>query len=130
MNKVILIGRLAKDPEMKYLAQTGNAVSKFSLAVDRAYMKDGQKQTDFFNIVVWGKQAENVANYLTKGSLIALDGEIQNRSYENNNGEKRYITEIVASRVKFLSKANGGSDNGTVQDDGYRVLDNMDDVPF
>lgn len=126
MNKVILIGRLTKDPEMKYIASSGKAVSRFSLAVDRAYSgANGEKQTDFFNIVTWGKQAENVANYLGKGSLVAVDGEIQNRSYENDKGEKRYLTEIIASRVQFLSKSPNGS-----KGDGYRILENQDDVPF
>ena len=141
MNTVILIGRLTKDPELTYIATTGKAVAKFSLAVDRTFTgKDGQKQADFFNIVVWGKQAENVANYTSKGSQVAIRGNIQNRSYETSSGEKRYITEIIAEQVQFLSKApsievNPGS--GEVEAftpkgldvDGYRALEE-DDVPF
>ena len=141
MNTVILIGRLTKDPELTYIATTGKAVAKFSLAVDRTFTgKDGQKQADFFNIVVWGKQAEAVANYTSKGSQVAIRGNIQNRSYETSSGEKRYITEIIAEQVQFLSKApsievNPGS--GEVEAftpkgldvDGYRALEE-DDVPF
>ena len=94
MNIAILIGRLTKDPELRYIASTGRAVASFSIAVDRTFVgKDGQKQTDFFNIIVWGKQAENAANYLAKGSQVAIRGQIQNRSYEIPNGEKRYVTE-------------------------------------
>ena len=127
MNKVILIERLTKDPELRYIASTGNAVANFSIAVDRAFAgKDGQKQTDFFNIIVWGKQAENVANYLIKGSQVAISGQIQNRSYETPNGEKRYVTEIIAENVQFLST----SKNNNKSDNGYRELENIDDVPF
>ena len=90
MNTVILIGNLTKDPELTYIASTGNAVAKFSLAVDRTFVgKDGQKQVDFFNIVVWGKQAEAVANYTGKGSQVAVRGNIQNRSYEAQDGTKK-----------------------------------------
>lgn len=105
MNIAILIGRLTKDPELRYIPSSGRAVATFSIAVDRTFVgKDGQKQTDFFNIVVWGKQAENVANYLAKGSQVAIRGQIQNRNYETQNGEKRYLTEIIADNVQFLGR--------------------------
>lgn len=110
MNIAILIGRLTKDPELRYIPSSGRPVATFSIAVDRTFVgKDGQKQADFFNIVVWGKQAENVANYLAKGSQVAIRGQIQNRSYETQNGEKRYITEIIADNVQFLGKSSGGA---------------------
>ena len=103
MNSVILIGRLTRDPELRYIPSTGNALTTFSIAVDRAFTgKDGQKQTDFFNIVVWGKSAEYCANYLAKGRLAAVKGSIQNRTYDTKEGEKRYITEIVAENVQIL----------------------------
>ena len=103
MNSAILIGRLTRDPELRYIPSTGKAVATFNIAVDRPYSgKDGQKQTDFFNIVVWGKIAENCANYLAKGRLAAIKGSIQNRSYDAQDGTKRYITEIVADTVQFL----------------------------
>jgi len=106
MNIVILIGRLTRDPELRYIPSTGKAVATFTLAIERAFTsKDGQKQADFMNIVVWGKIAENCANYLSKGKLAGVKGQIQNRSYDNQNGEKRYITEIIANEVQFLEKA-------------------------
>ncbi|MDO5061877.1 MAG: single-stranded DNA-binding protein [Peptostreptococcaceae bacterium] len=131
MNVCILIGRLTKDPELRY-TQSGTAVASFSMAVDRQFTgKDGQKQVDFFNVVAWGKQGENVANYLTKGKQVAVKGSIQNRSYETQSGEKRYITEIVAENVQFLgSKGDGGGGNqaGGFEPE-YRELED-DDTPF
>ena len=103
MNVAILIGRLTRDPELKYVPSTGKAVAHFTIAVDRPYTsKSGERMTDFFNIVVWGKQAENCANYIAKGRLVGIKGTIENRSYESQNGEKRYITEIIAENVQFL----------------------------
>ena len=128
MNTAILVGRLTKDPELRYSPSTQKPVATFTIAVDRQFKsKDGQKQTDFFNIVVWGPQAESCANYLGKGSQVAVRGSIQNRSYETPNGEKRYITEIIADNVQFLSKAGQGS-TFTPSDD-YKAL-NDEDVPF
>lgn len=107
MNKVFLIGRLTKDPELRFTQGTGNAVAGFSLAVERAY-KDaqGNKQADFINIVVWRKLAEHVANNLTKGRLVAVSGSIQTRKYQAQDGSNRYVTEIVADEVKFLDWGN------------------------
>lgn len=117
MNSAILIGRLTKDPELRYIPSTGKAVATFSIAVDRPFSgKDGKKQADFFNIVVWGKIAENCANYLAKGRLAAIKGSIQNRSYDAQDGSKRYTTEIVADQVQFLEKATGGKQEGYQED--------------
>ena len=122
INCAILIGRLVADPELRYIPSTGKAVATFSMAVDRPFTsKDGQKQTDFFNIVVWGKTAENCSNFIGKGRLVAIKGMIQNRSYEDNNGAKKYITEIVADEVQFLDKKK--------EDSGYSQLDESDN-PF
>ena len=89
MNVAMIIGRLVADPELRYIPSTGKAVATFSVAVDRPYSgKDGQKQTDFFNIVVWGKTAENCANFIGKGRLVAIRGMIQNRSYEDIMGPR------------------------------------------
>jgi single-strand DNA-binding protein len=105
LNSVILIGRLTKDPELRY-TPSGQAVTTFTLAVDRGYQnQQGQKETDFINIVTWAKQAENVANYVKKGRLVAVEGRIQTRNYENNEGKKVYVTEVVAENVKFLESA-------------------------
>ena len=102
MNKVFLIGRLTRDPELRY---TGSniAVATFSLAVNRNYTsQSGEREADFINIVVWRKQAENVKNYLSQGSQVAIDGRIQTRSYDDSEGNKRYVTEVVADNVEFL----------------------------
>lgn len=102
MNRVMLIGRLTTKPELRY---TGSnlPVTRFSLAVDRTFSNaNGERQTDFINIVAWRKQAENVCNFLDKGSLVAVDGRIQTGSYDDKDGNKRYTTEVVADSVQFL----------------------------
>ena len=109
MNKVFLIGRLTRDPELRY---TGNntAVATFSLAVNRNFSnQQGEREADFINIVVWRKQAENVKNYLNQGSQVAVEGRIQTRSYDDNNGQKRYVTEVVADNVEFLGSKNSSN---------------------
>jgi len=117
MNKVFLIGRLTRDPELRYTG-SNTAVATFSLAVNRPFTNQaGEREADFINIVVWRKQAENVKNYLSQGSQVAIDGRIQTRSYDGEDGKKRYVTEVVADNVQFLdtksSKQDGsGSDNG------------------
>ena len=103
MNNVILIGRTTREPELKILANSGTAVANFNIAVDRKFqVKEKDKMTDFFNIVIFGKTAEYAANYLKKGKLCAVKGSIQNRTYDTKEGEKRYITEIVADRLQIL----------------------------
>lgn len=102
MNKAILIGRLTKDPELKY---TGSniPVATFSLAVNRPFAnQNGEKETDFINIVVWRKQAETAKNFISKGSLVAVEGRIQTRNYVAQDGTKKYITEVVADNIQFL----------------------------
>ena len=110
MNKVFLIGRLTRDPELRY---TGNntAVASFTIAVNRTFTnQQGEREADFINVVVWRKQAENIKNYLTQGSQVAIDGRIQTRTYDGEDGKKRYITEVVADNVQFLD--NKGSKEG------------------
>lgn len=107
MNNVVLIGRLTKDPELRYTG-TGKAVASFTVAINRGFGKDNE--ADFIPVVVWEKQAENCANYLSKGREVGVMGRIQTRSYENQNGEKKYVTEVVATTVEFLGgKGEGGS---------------------
>lgn len=107
LNRVILIGRLTRDPELKYIP-SGIPVASFTLAVDRPFSnKDGEKETDFIPIVVWRKQAENCASYLGKGSLVAVEGRIQVRTYEQE-GQRRYMTEVVADNVRFLDRKGEG----------------------
>lgn len=123
LNSIVLIGRLTRDPELRY-TPNGKAVAKFALAVDRGH-KDaaGNKQTDFIDIVVWEKQAENCANYLAKGSLAAVSGSLQIRSYETQDGSKRKVAEVVAHTVRFLDKKKSDDNNL-----GREVAD--EDVPF
>ena len=109
MNKAILIGRLTRDPEIRY-TQTNRAVAQFAIAIDRPFTnQEGEKEADFLNIVVWDKQAENVGKYIHKGSKVAVEGRIQSRSYENEKGEKRYTTEIIASHIQFLDSKKDDS---------------------
>ena len=114
MNKVFLIGRLTRDPELRYTG-SNTAVATFSLAVNRNFSnQNGERETDFINIVVWRKQAENVKNYLTQGSQVAIDGRIQTRSYDDNNGQKRYVTEVIADNVEFLGSKNSSNNSNNI----------------
>ncbi|ECP2240863.1 single-stranded DNA-binding protein [Listeria monocytogenes] len=102
MNRVILVGRLTKDPELRY-TPAGAAVATFTLAVNRTFTnQQGEREADFINCVVWRKPAENVANFLKKGSMAGVDGRVQTRNYEGNDGKRVYVTEIVAESVQFL----------------------------
>lgn len=106
MNRAMLIGRLTAKPELRYTS-SNLPFARFSIAINRTFAgKDGQRETDFINIVVWRKQAENVCNFLDKGSLVAVEGRIQTGSYDDKDGNKRYTMEVVADSVQFLeSKA-------------------------
>lgn len=102
LNRVVLVGRLTKDPELRY-TPSGVPVATFTLAVNRTFTnQQGEREADFINCVVWRKPAENVANYLKKGSLAGVDGRIQTRSYDGQDGRRVYVTEIVAESVQFL----------------------------
>lgn len=103
MNQVFLIGRMTKEPE---LSRTGSGTARlpFSLAVDREYTKNGEKETDFIPVVVWGKLAENCAKYIGKGSLVAIQGRLQVRRYQTQDGKNRTITEVVATNAQFLDR--------------------------
>ena len=113
MNKVILIGRLTRDPELRYTSSNIPTAS-FSIAVDRPFTnQSGEREADFINIVVWRKQAENCKNYLTKGSQVAIEGRMQTRNYDDKDGKKVYVTEVIADNVQFLGSKNqnGGNTN-------------------
>lgn len=115
MNRVILVGRLTKDPDLRY-TQNGVAVATFTLAVNRAFSnQNGEREADFINCVVWRKAAENVANYLKKGSLAGVDGRLQTRNYEGQDGKRVYVTEVNTESVQFLEPRNsdGGSNNNS-----------------
>ena len=112
MNQVILIGRLTRDPELKYLPGSGMAVANFTLAVDREMKgKDGKKETDFIDIQVWGKSAENCTNYIGKGSMVAVNGSLRIDTYQNQAGENKKITRVNANRVQFLDSKGSGQRN-------------------
>ena len=146
VNNVVLIGRLTRDPELRYIPNTGTPVSTFSLAVDKQVSKEkklemeskGQPTADFINIVVWGRQAENCATYLAKGRLTAVQGRIQSRTYDGKDGIRRYVTEVVAERVQFLEW--GDDDNRSrssdlqndfpdIDVDGFEPVDD-ENIPF
>lgn len=113
MNRVVLVGRLTKDPEVKY-TQNGIAVANFTLACNRPFTsQDGKQEADFIQVQVWRKTAENVGNYLKKGSLAGVDGRIQTRNYENQEGKRVYVTEVIADTVQFLGTR--GSQQGQQQ---------------
>ena len=134
MNNVVLIGRLTRDPEVRY-TDAQLAVARFSLAINRAPGRDGQDRgADFPNIVVFGKQAENCERFLQKGRLVGVQGHIQTGSYTNKDGNKVYTTDVVADRVEFLEwgdrPATSGSDSfGGGIPDGFQAIDN-EDIPF
>ena len=112
MNKAILIGRLTRDPELR-TTPTGRNVCQFSVAVSRTFTNaNGEREADFINCVVWDKQAENLVKYQKKGNQIAVEGRIQTRNYDDKDGKKVYVTEILASNISFLdSKGTGTSGN-------------------
>lgn len=143
MNNVVLIGRLTRDPELRYIPNSGTPVSTFTLAVDKNLSKEkkmemeskNQPTADFIRIVVWGKVAENCANFLNKGKLVGVNGRIQTGSYDDKDGKKVYTTEVVATNVEFLEwgdntqKSSGSSGSDFSDIDGFHPTDN-DDIPF
>lgn len=130
MNRVVLIGRLTKDPEMRYTTN-GIAVTTFTLAVNRPFAnQEGERQADFINIVTWQKLADLCATYLRKGRQAGVEGRLQTRSYENQEGRKVYVTEVVAERVHFLEKAqDSNADTRKPDHDPFAAADPFAD-PF
>lgn len=113
INRVVLVGRLTRDPEMRY-TQSGIAVTRFTLACDRPFTgQDGKREADFIDCVVWRKQAENVAQYLKKGSMAGVDGRLQISSYEGQDGQRRYRAEVVADSVRFLEPRGASTQRDT-----------------
>ncbi len=122
MNSVVLIGRLTRDPELRYTSSTQMAVASFTIAVDRPTRSGGERQADFPRITVFGKQAENCDKYLAKGRLVAVQGRLQTGSYQNKNGDTVYTTDVIADRVQFLEwgdRPQGGQGSGNYQGSGY-----------
>ena len=138
MNKVILIGRLTKDPELRYAAGSGTAVCRFTLAVSRQFKKD---ETDFINCIAFNKQGEAIAQYVTKGRQLAVIGNIRTGSYDGQDGIKRYTTDILVESFEFIGNSNNGNVNTNNQnndywnmstDNGFGVEEPIDDgdMPF
>ena len=141
MNNVVLIGRLTRDPEVRYTSETQMAVARFSVAINRPVRSGGEKQTDFPNVVVFGKQAENCERFLGKGRLVGIQGRIQTGKYTNKNGDTVYTTEVVANNVEFLDwgdqnkkkekteiESPPATNNGELPE-GFETIDD-DDIPF
>lgn len=136
MNRVVLVGRLTKDPELKF-TPNGVPVATFTLAVQRSFTnQQGEREADFINCVVWRKPAENVAQFLKRGSMAGVDGRVQTRSYEGQDGKRVYVTEVLAESVQFLEPKNGGqsqqqqSSGGSQNSYGRDININDDDLPF
>ncbi|EGL82389.1 single-strand binding protein [Caldalkalibacillus thermarum TA2.A1] len=128
LNRIILIGRLTRDPELRY-TPNGVAVTTFTLAVDRPFTnQQGEREADFINIVTWRGLAETCANYLKKGRLTAVEGRLQIRNYENNEGRRVYVTEVVADNVRFLESPREGMRSG--MGTGGQNETRFDDDPF
>ena len=132
MNKVILIGRLTKDPELRFTAGSGMAVSRFTLAVNRQFKKD---ETDFINCVAFGKTAETISQYLTKGRQIAVTGSIRTGSYDAQDGTKRYTTDVAVESFEFVGSNGQANNEGNSSDDAFGAYDDITpvddgDMPF
>lgn len=110
MNKVVLIGRLTKDPDLRFAAGSGTAVTRFTLAVNRPFKKE---ETDFINCIAFGKTGETIAQYITKGRQLAISGSIRTGSYEAQDGTKRYTTDVVVESFDFVDSGNGGARNNS-----------------
>ena len=147
MNSVTLIGRLARDPELRFVPGSGMAVANFTMAIDKGltrekkaeFERQGKPTADFIRIVVWGKQAENCSQYLAKGKLVAINGSIQTSSYKTTEGETRYTTEVLANRVEFLewgdkAQPSSGSHEdfafSSNEQEDFQQIEDDDDVPF
>ncbi|MFH1744518.1 MAG: single-stranded DNA-binding protein [bacterium] len=141
MNRIILIGRLTRDPDVKY-TNSGVAVANFSLAVDRRFKNaQGERETDFINLVAWRKTAELCGQYLSKGRQVAVEGSLQMRKYQTQQGENRTVYEVVADSVQFLGDRGSGGSGGTPPppsdgdvppnlSEGPASEDQDDDLPF
>ena len=128
MNKVELVGRLTAKPELRYTS-SNMAYARFSIAINRTYANaQGERGTDFINVVVWGKQAENVANYLDKGRLVAVEGSIQTGSYTDKDGNKRTSFDVRANNVEFLSSRSQGGESNDSSNDMYEAPSNDIDL--
>ena len=127
MNRTLLVGRLTADPELR-TTPNGIATTRITVAVDRIPGPNGERVADFINVVVWRRQAENVAKYCTKGSLVGVDGRIQTRNYEAQDGTRRYVTEVVADNIRFLGSRSSSAEGGSIPAQTSSSVE--EDVPF
>ena len=130
MNKVVLMGRLTKDPETRYTQTNNIQVTSFTLAVNRRFTKDGEQQADFINIVTWNKIAEFVSKYFRKGQQVGVIGRIQTRNYDDDKGVKHYITEVIAEEVYFADSKKEGQADTTIDTTNDFEISSSDDLPF
>lgn len=130
MNKVTVIGRWVKDLELKFTPGNGTAVATSTIAIDRRFKKEGQQEADFVPVVIWGKQAESTAKYTSKGSLVGISGRMQTRNYENKQGNKVYIAEIVAEEVQFLESKKKEENVPNGSSNNYSESKDSSDIPF
>ncbi len=127
MNKIVLMGRLTKDPDLRYTSGTTTAVASFTLALNRRFAKEGQQQADFINVVAWDKSAEFCGKYFTKGMQIVVAGRIQSRTWDDNEGKRHYLTEVVAEETYFAeAKRDQKSDAYEDYPEGYTPLPDDD----
>ncbi len=146
MNKAILMGRLTRDPELRYTSNTNTAVCNYTLAIDRRFSRQGEeRQADFIPIVAWGKTAEFCSRYFQKGQQVAVVGRIQTRTWDDNEGKRHYVTEVIADEVYFADSKRDNSTSrpeenmvddsnenivGTGKEDGFYQIDEDDELPF
>lgn len=135
LNRVALVGRLTKDPEIRYTADNQTPIAKFSIAVDRTFKREGQPSADFIPIVVFGKSADNCGKFLKKGRLVAVSGRLQTRNWDDQEGKRHYATEVIADEVDFLdrgSDAKGQEIEGRSDSDfgDFHPAEEEDDLPF
>lgn len=131
MNNINLIGRLTKDPELKYIQGSGNAVARFAIAVDRGFTKrDGTKEADFINIEVWNKSAENCANYISKGSLVGVTGALRIENYKDQQGEYKSFTKVLASNIQFLNSKKADAGVPADVEPRFEPVLTDEDIPF
>lgn len=129
INRTVLVGRLTKDPELRY-TPSGIAMAKFTLAVNRTFKTDGQPDADFINCLAWRKQAENLANYLKKGSLAGVEGRIQTGSYEGQDGKRVYTTDVVCDSVQFMEPKQQGTNQQQQSPTNTQSYSRVDEDPF
>ena len=128
MNKIILLGRLSKDVEVRYTQANNTMVASFTLAVNRRFKQEGQPEADFINIVAWSKLAEFCSKYFKKGQQVSIVGRLQTRTWEDGNGQKRYVTEVVAEEVYFADSKKEETTQTPVQE--QFEITNSSDLPF